>query len=505
MRTRAFRVLAATAATAVALFASGCASYVPFTAELETEHHLAAKDLQNLQFYTSDRITLRRELKNDASQVTGTHKLLVIAGKRIEEVVIEKHTPGVIVGVGAGTLKVSFEEGSALEFRFAARHRPALDQPVELQHFAEGPNPFPGEQAAVQEPTRRARPERGDYFLLPRWRALGRVPRASLRGCRRQLARPPRHRERVASRRRAALDRSQGSAPLIASDRGTPCPDARAAAANRRAHPPRGGRHVRDPRSSPRHARRRTAERRDRAPARHLHPARPAASPLRPSRRRACADRGCPRSQTRAMLVESFRDSLDEALASQARPQAADLLFTPSPRARRGRKPAPTMPSSSMPRPKSRGGSAAAADPRGAARRCSRHSARSGHSAANVVASATSVANGACGRWHSALPRDGKPPRGGTSPTTSGFGRDIPYVARSFGTIYVLVLTFDEPSGRASAPNAHRNAHMSSIERLVLAPPPLDPSPSGGARAVRAAHVGKLWSAFHMACHVNQK
>ncbi len=61
---------------------------------------------------------------------------------------------------------------------------------------------------------------------------------------------------------------------------------------------------------------------------------------------------------------------------------------------------------------------------------------------------------------------------------------DIPYVARSFGTIYVLVLTFDEPFDELRAERA-LNAHMSSIERLVLALPPLDPSPSGGARVVR--------------------
>jgi hypothetical protein len=154
--------------SAASLFsATGCVSYVPFTAELQTEHRLAPKDLQNLQFYTSQKITLRRELANDSRQITGSHKLLVIAGKRIEEVVIEKHTPGVIVGVGRGTLKVSFEEGSSLDF--AVRGAVAdntLREPVELAKFAEAPNPFPGDspRPASSEVSQFGS---GDYFLLP--------------------------------------------------------------------------------------------------------------------------------------------------------------------------------------------------------------------------------------------------------------------------------------------------------------------------------------------------
>ena len=114
-------------ALAVSLFlatlSAGCASYVDFTQEIVDQHHLVTKDLQNLQFYNSDKITLRRELSKGSRAITGSHKLLVIAGKEIEEVVIEKHTPGVIVGVCAGTLKVSFEEGTFLEFALRAVHQ----------------------------------------------------------------------------------------------------------------------------------------------------------------------------------------------------------------------------------------------------------------------------------------------------------------------------------------------------------------------------------------------
>jgi hypothetical protein len=160
------RALSAAFLTAAALCFGGCASYVPFTAELQSEHRLTPKDMQNLQFYTSDKITMRRELTKDSRQITGSHKLLVIAGKQIEEVVIEKHTPGVIVGVGNGTLQVSFEEGSSLTFSLRGAVPQTLDQPVVVNRFAEGPDPFPGEHPDRSAP-KATFIGSGDYFLLP--------------------------------------------------------------------------------------------------------------------------------------------------------------------------------------------------------------------------------------------------------------------------------------------------------------------------------------------------
>ncbi|MFO0615316.1 MAG: DNA-directed RNA polymerase [Polyangiaceae bacterium] len=170
MRLPNLKTLLAASLAAVAVFTGGCASYVPFTAELQTEHHLVAKDIKNLQFYTSHEIRLRRELTSDSRQITGAHKLLVIAGKQIEEVVIAKHTPGVIVDVGKGTLKVSFEEGSSLDFalRGAVPNQP-LNEAFVVDKFATGPDPFPGEH---QPPPKNPDPFSfsglsGDYYLLP--------------------------------------------------------------------------------------------------------------------------------------------------------------------------------------------------------------------------------------------------------------------------------------------------------------------------------------------------
>ncbi len=61
-----------------------------------------------------------------------------------------------------------------------------------------------------------------------------------------------------------------------------------------------------------------------------------------------------------------------------------------------------------------------------------------------------------------------------------GFG----YLARSFAGIYVLVLVFGARFDELGAERAVANA-LPAIERLVLALPPLDPQPMGGAVAMR--------------------
>ncbi|HRI65663.1 MAG TPA: DNA-directed RNA polymerase [Polyangium sp.] len=141
----------------------GCASYVPFTHELRTEHGLTDDEVKNLQFYVSHDVTLRREIESGGRKVTPGHKLLLISGKQIEEVVIAAKTPGVAVKVGPRAIAVSFQPGTALIFslkgsRLALENgflRPVpLDGPRDFaarpfsdllgQQFAKPPNPFPG-------------------------------------------------------------------------------------------------------------------------------------------------------------------------------------------------------------------------------------------------------------------------------------------------------------------------------------------------------------------------
>lgn len=130
-------------------FGSGCGpSLVQFTHELRVQHGLTKDDLKNLQWYVSHRVTLRRELESGARQVTGSHKLLVMSGKTIEEVVIEELTPGIAVDVGDGSIAVSFEEGSSLVFSSSSGRLLSGSS----QNFATPPDPFPGNNPNKPDP-----------------------------------------------------------------------------------------------------------------------------------------------------------------------------------------------------------------------------------------------------------------------------------------------------------------------------------------------------------------
>lgn len=125
---------------AVALGSAGCGGgMIPFTHELRTQHNLSDADVKNLQFYVSRTITLRRELESGGRQITGNHKLVLVSGKTIEEVVIEEATPGVAVNVSGRSIAVSFEPGSSMVFSAGAE--PGVPVPLA---FAEAPEPFPG-------------------------------------------------------------------------------------------------------------------------------------------------------------------------------------------------------------------------------------------------------------------------------------------------------------------------------------------------------------------------
>jgi hypothetical protein len=125
---------------------TGCASsLVPFTHEIRTQHSLSDDDVHELQFYVSHEVTLRREVRTKGRTINGGN-LKLHAGKLVEEIVIQEHTPGVAVAVDAETVRISFEEGSFLDFSI----RTAAPQPLRTESrssssgFATSPDPFPG-------------------------------------------------------------------------------------------------------------------------------------------------------------------------------------------------------------------------------------------------------------------------------------------------------------------------------------------------------------------------
>ena len=135
------------AAAALALVSTGCRGFIDFTHELRDQHSLTRDELKNLQYYTSNTITLRRELESGGKQITGNHKLLLVAGKTIEEVVIEAKTPGIALAVSDHSITVSFEQGTSLEFVASGGGGSRPTEP-----FATAPDPFPGNNPERHDP-----------------------------------------------------------------------------------------------------------------------------------------------------------------------------------------------------------------------------------------------------------------------------------------------------------------------------------------------------------------
>ncbi|MCU0693830.1 MAG: DNA-directed RNA polymerase [Polyangiaceae bacterium] len=156
----AYRLLVAAALLSAA--ATACsAARVPLTQELRLQHGLTQGDLRNLQYYNSHTITLRREMATSGTQVTDAHKLVVRAGRLVEEVVIEAGTPGVAVDVGQDSIVVSFEQGTALAFALRGARVP---DPTALLHRSgvPEPNPFPANPVAPESARQPSSPELTD-------------------------------------------------------------------------------------------------------------------------------------------------------------------------------------------------------------------------------------------------------------------------------------------------------------------------------------------------------
>lgn len=116
--------LFAAAAAAFALCSTGCSSFVPFTYELRASHHLTDDEIRNLQFYSSHEITLRREVQSQDRQITPGHKLRLVSGRSVEEVVIPAKTPGVATRVSPHSISVSFVSGTSLDFHLGGARVP---------------------------------------------------------------------------------------------------------------------------------------------------------------------------------------------------------------------------------------------------------------------------------------------------------------------------------------------------------------------------------------------
>ena len=81
----------------------------PFTVSMQDEYRWSEEDLKHIQFYLSDDIILRRDLVRGESAIEGG-KISIREGRRVEEIIIESGTPGVLIFMPkANRLAISFE------------------------------------------------------------------------------------------------------------------------------------------------------------------------------------------------------------------------------------------------------------------------------------------------------------------------------------------------------------------------------------------------------------
>ncbi|MFY0584355.1 hypothetical protein ACN28S_67630 [Cystobacter fuscus] len=86
---------------------------MPLTHTLAVEQNLSQSLLKELQFYTSNTITLKRMTKSGERQATPSARLLIINGEQYETIEIPADTPCVVTWAAhdMSWIDVRFEEG----------------------------------------------------------------------------------------------------------------------------------------------------------------------------------------------------------------------------------------------------------------------------------------------------------------------------------------------------------------------------------------------------------
>lgn len=91
------------------LLSSCSPKLTPFTQGLYEENSWSESELKKIQYYVSEDIVLRREASKGNSRIE-SGEIKIVNGKRVEEIVIRKGTPGVLLFLPkANRFAISFE------------------------------------------------------------------------------------------------------------------------------------------------------------------------------------------------------------------------------------------------------------------------------------------------------------------------------------------------------------------------------------------------------------
>lgn len=95
----------------VILFLSACSEKTQLTGSLMTLIKENSLPLEKIQFYNDNPLFLERELNASEANVK-SGKILIVNGKSINRITLEKQTPGLLVKQSQDHLLISFESGA---------------------------------------------------------------------------------------------------------------------------------------------------------------------------------------------------------------------------------------------------------------------------------------------------------------------------------------------------------------------------------------------------------
>lgn len=101
----------------LAIMLASCQNKIYFTYDLKKKLEEKELDVKKVQFYNSEKIVLTRSMPHNEAEVT-KGELKFENGKFVEEIIINKNTPGVCKVDDGKILGISFEQGDKiLNFR----------------------------------------------------------------------------------------------------------------------------------------------------------------------------------------------------------------------------------------------------------------------------------------------------------------------------------------------------------------------------------------------------
>ncbi len=101
------------------LFLSACSPKLsPFSQRLIDQNGWSEDELQQIQFYLSDDVVLKRDFTRGSSEIVGG-EIKMVNGRKVEEVKISKGTPGILLfQPKSNRMAVSFESGRDADTKY---------------------------------------------------------------------------------------------------------------------------------------------------------------------------------------------------------------------------------------------------------------------------------------------------------------------------------------------------------------------------------------------------